>query len=238
MEYGFWCIFSMLTRIVMKKARYKKIYYIPGAISLLILPILFVVCVNINRKAPFYHVLEVVIRNEAFEKKYPELFAADYPNNGRNYEAINITGVLATDKVKLAYSQIKVREILQQKNLVQGVHFHFGDSSNYWAFVKVLDILKSEKAGFAVDGNNIWFYYRPRDTMRYDCKFDQKNDLLMHCVIYVPKLESKGVWMKIKDAWESSWLLITSFSLFSFVSLRRLKLNATPCRERVLRLPT
>ena len=221
MEYAFKCIFSVLTKVVMKMARYKKICYIPGAISLLILPILFVAYVDIGRRARTYYVLPVVMRNEVLEKKNPAIFFGEYPNNKRNYEDINITGVSGSDQVKLAYSQIRIREVLQQNNLVQGIHYHFGDSSNYGAFVKALNILQIENAQrYVVEDNNIWFYDVPPDTARHDQLID-----CMFCsnVIYLKSEPQKGVLTMIMEAWNSSWLLIVSFSLLLFVSLGRLR---------------
>lgn len=82
--------------------------------SLLILQILLVIYANIiSRKARVCNVLPVIMRNKEFKKKYP---ACEYPTNRRNKD-IDITGVPGSDQIKLAYSQIRIREILQQNLL-------------------------------------------------------------------------------------------------------------------------
>ncbi|WP_143087862.1 hypothetical protein [Chitinophaga sp. YR627] len=209
----------------MKGPRYKKIYYVPGVISLLVLPVLFVVYASVAQRPGSYHVLPVIIRNKQLEEKFPEIYKWVAPINERSYEDINITGYQDADQVKLAYAQIRIREILRQNNFAQGIHYHFGDSSNYGAFVKALDILATEEAQlYMVEDNNIWFYHVPPDTTEYPECGTSLPQYLTCKVFYAEKpLPTVPLLTRIKDAWDSSWLLIIGFSLFLGVALARLR---------------
>lgn len=209
----------------MRKPRYKKIYYVPGVISLLVLPVLFVLCVSMAQKPRSYHVLQVLIPNRQLEKEFPETYRWICPVDERSYEDINITGQRNADQVKQAYAQIRVREILHQDDFVRGIHYHFGDSSNYGAFIKAIDILSTEKAQlYVIEGNNIWFYHAPPDTTEYfECGTSLPQYLTCKVFYGEKPLPPEPVLTRLRDAWASSWLLIIGFSLFLVVALARLR---------------
>jgi hypothetical protein len=227
MEYAFSCIFSTLTTLVMRKPRYKKIYYVPGVISLLVLPVLFVVCVSIAQKPKGYHTLPLFMLGKQLQQEYSMVFEGRSAVNRSVYEDIHLTGNRATDQIKLAYAQVRIREILRQNNFREGVLYRFSDSANYGAFVKAIDILTTEKEPYyLLEDNNIWFHDVPPDTIGYGLKANQPLPYPCLCndVFYVQKpLPPEPVLTRLKDAWASSWLLIVSFSLFLVVALARLR---------------
>ncbi len=189
-----------------------KIYYVPGLLSLLLLPVLFIGFLKWSGKGKVYYVMPLISVNKEYAKKHPFLFPEGYPPK-RKYEDINITGVAALDEIKLTYSQIRVREMLQQNNASQGIHYHFGDSATYGSFIKALNILHIEMAEqYLVDENDIWFLNVPRDTTPYkgiDC-------MLVWCVAEVPPRETywEKLLIKMSEIWDSSWWLIIGFSLY------------------------
>ena len=77
----------------------------------------------------------------------------------RDYIDINITGNNYNDKIKLEFAQIRIREILSENNTTSGIHFLFGDSTQYGKFLEVLNILLIERAKNYIPGNNdLWFF--------------------------------------------------------------------------------
>ena len=146
----------------------KKIYYIPGIISLAILPIAFVYFANREMKARTFTVLPISMADTNLLIKYPGLFKRD---NGhfpplRNYTDIALTGDNIEDRSSLKFAQVKIREILSKNDTMNGVYFKFAVNSQFWTFIKTLDILKMEGARtFMPIDNNIWFYYFAPDTV-------------------------------------------------------------------------
>lgn len=154
----------------------KKICYVPEMICLLMLLVLIVVFVNSSRKSTVYRDLEVIMINkekmiqyyEEFKKENPSIPVQAFPAK-RTFEDINITGIPGDDEVKLAYSQIRIREMLQQKNIEIAIRYKFGDGAKFGAFVKALDIINIEKVThYLVESDNIAVYYIPPDTTRYE----------------------------------------------------------------------
>ena len=129
----------------MDTIKQKKIYYIPGIISLTILPILFYFYNDKYQKASNQTVIQLFVWDPNLPKKYPGIFTDEYPPK-RKYEEIFLTGDNTSDKIKLDFSQIRVREILTQNDSINGVHFYFGENAQYRKFIKALDIFKMEQA--------------------------------------------------------------------------------------------
>ena len=119
------------------------------------------------------------------------------------------------DKIKLDFAQIRIREILLQNDSTNGLHFRFGDSSQYWTFIKAVDILRFEKAKTYIPlDNDLWFFHFPPDTtiVSWICGTTYSD-----IVYIVPKV---SWWTQAKkwtsDIWISSWQIILGFIAFLF----------------------
>lgn len=210
----------------MDRPKRKKIYYIPGIMSLTILPIAFILFTDKEIKQKRLTVLPIVLADTNLPKKFPESFKkfnGSFPPK-RNYVDINLTGDNQNDKIKLDFAQIRIREILSQNDTTNGLHFKFGDSSQYWTFIKAVDILRFEKAKTYMPlDNDLWFYHFPPDTkvVSWICGTTYSD------IVYIePKV---SWWTKVtkwtSDIWKSSWQLISAFIgfLLSILVLQRQK---------------
>lgn len=75
----------------------------------------------------------------------------------RKFTLVELTGNEISDKSKLKFARLKLREIYNSPTSTEGVHFVFSEKSQYWTFIEVLDILKTEKTEiFGLYGNEIW----------------------------------------------------------------------------------
>ena len=89
----------------------------------------------------------------------------------------------------------------------------------YWVFVKVLDILESEKAEFYVPyKNDIWFT-NPRQPKKkiktFVCGTTYNN-------IYIDETDSKIEYQKIIELAKTFYLSIIAFFLMLFFTFRRI----------------
>jgi hypothetical protein len=208
----------------MYKAKRKKIYYIPGIISLVLVPLLFIHFADKVIKAKSLTVIRVFLADTDLFKKYPEGFKGykgTYPPK-RNYTEIFFTGNEKSNKIKLDFAQIKIREILSANDSTSGVHFHFTDKSPFGTFIKSLDILNIEDAHtYMTLDKDLWVYYFPPDTtyVPWICG-TVYNDI----VYEEPEI---SWWTKTKNwisaIWKSSWQIILSFAgfLFGVLMLKR-----------------
>lgn len=198
----------------MEKEKREKLYYVPGIISLTILPFLFVYFADKEIRARTLGVIPIVVADTSLPKRFPDVFK-DYESTfppKRNYVNIAFTGNEMTDKVKLDFSQVNINEILASNDSTNGLHFHFGESSRYWAFVKAIDILKTEGANTYMPlDNDLWFYHFPPDTTveNWVC------GTTYGTVVY----DNETSWWtktlrQAKHYWEISWQLIIAFFVF------------------------
>jgi hypothetical protein len=210
----------------MERIRRKKIYYIPGMISLILLMPFFVRQSKREIKSKSLYAIKTTWADaNAFKrnKKWSSgLFGMTLPK--RRYEEFVFTGENQLDKIKLDFAHIRVREITQQKDSICGIHFKFDRNAEYWTFIKTLDILKFEKAKhfWPVD-HDIWFFYTPpemRDTI--------KNDFVYECGccdFVVPRISWwKNIQNRFGQIWYNSWEIILAFLGFilSITIIKRL----------------
>jgi hypothetical protein len=108
----------------MVRTKLKKIYYISGIISLTILPIIFIHYAHkaIRDKTPTS--ITVFFADSNYIKSHVWLVNRHLPPK-RNYSEIVINGNNLNDKIKLDFTQVRIREIFSQKDTLNGSPFVF-----------------------------------------------------------------------------------------------------------------
>lgn len=209
----------------MKKVIHKKLHYIPGIISLVILPIVF--CFFAKQK--IQHLPYVIRLNWADTiqwKSEDSEYNIPHPKNylpERTYENIVFTGNQRDDNIKLQFAQIRIREILKTNDTLNGLHFLFEDSSTYGDFVGALDKLRIENADwFLPIDNSIWFFQFAPDT----AKRTYVEGLSCDDVVYMPPAIPlwKKIWIKVVPVWSGAWQIIILYGCFAaFVLIARFR---------------
>ena len=150
----------------MDKSKRLGKFYVPGIISLTLLPLIFFSFANKEIKRRTLTILPIFIADTNLLKTYLPFLESNRPFlPTRKYADINFTGNIDIDKIKLSFAQIRINEILSQNDSISGLHFKFGDNSQYGTFVNTIDILRFEKAKtYIALENNLWFLYVPPDT--------------------------------------------------------------------------
>lgn len=151
----------------MEKEKRQKLYYVPGILSLTIIPLLFIYFADKEISARTVGVISIVVADTNLPKKFPDVFN-DYEGTfppKRRYVDIILTGNENIDKIKLEFARVKIRETLAANDSINGLHFHFSDGSKYSTFVKSIDILRAEGAKTYMPLDyELWFYHFPTDT--------------------------------------------------------------------------
>jgi hypothetical protein len=138
---------------------HRKIYYVPGMISLIVLPILCYYYLLPFKKDE--RVLEIVFAakyNPAYKHslRFDTSFLSN-PQTKRNYLDIRLNGNEKEDKIKLDFFRLRVREMIKSNDTVNGTHLLFVDSAKYGTFVQSLNICKKEGLmRYAPFENNLW----------------------------------------------------------------------------------
>jgi hypothetical protein len=120
--------------------KHKRIFYRPGMISLVFIPVL---CL-----CYFY-------KNDVF-KVYGELNISLVPNKEslekysisklRKYRVFNFNGNESVEREKLNELKFFLRKLVIEKDTIIGIRTHFGPKTSFDVFVDVFDILETEKA--------------------------------------------------------------------------------------------
>ncbi len=146
-----------------------RIYYVPGVISLLVLPFIFYYFVNQHFRNSIVYAIPIVWADTVFLKTLSEStpgLIKQFPPL-RHYTIISFNGD-QLNNFKLQSARESARRMLQHQDTLSGLHFQFTDSATYGSFVHSIDMLRSEgaKTYMPLD-NNLWIYYLPHDTTTY-----------------------------------------------------------------------
>jgi hypothetical protein len=143
----------------------RRIYYIPGIISLILLVPLSWIKLRQLQKGRDLRVMEITTSFKPTamlrDTMYTQYYNTFPPT--RDYLTFELTGDLSTDEIKLDSAQLRIREIEDTNDQTHGINFHFGDTAKYSALVRALDILTTEDINgfYLLYGRNLW-YLGPR----------------------------------------------------------------------------
>ena len=139
----------------------KKMYYIPGIFSIILLPVLGIWYLNthgyflkltaINVNFIQYEEVSQLPKDDFFYKSY-EVFTKT------NYKEIFFDKNKSNSKEKLQLIDNLVRKKLQQRDSLNGLKITFADDSTYDDFIQTLDILyKNNTYAYNFENNSIYF---------------------------------------------------------------------------------
>ncbi|MDQ0593752.1 hypothetical protein QFZ37_002121 [Chryseobacterium ginsenosidimutans] len=132
----------------------KKIYYVPGLISALLIPILFWYYGN-QRVHPQYTVIDLGLPAKLTKDTYKYSFE---PYRNWNYKKIIVNPNTALQNQQYYVSELKKIQARNEKET--GIEFVIGDKNNYQDFVALIDAMKlakHESYGVDVEKTNHFF---------------------------------------------------------------------------------
>jgi hypothetical protein len=152
--------------MIEKRKKGKKIFYVPGMISLVFIPLF---C--------FYHFYKV----DAFKVYHGIELSIPVGNEFEEYKVLSLRKykVFAFDggdseKKKLQEMKLYLRKLRIEKDTVNGIKMHFGSKSYYQTFITTIDILVEEDAPtWITNKNDIYIlgssntYKKVKDTIQY-----------------------------------------------------------------------
>jgi hypothetical protein len=204
----------------------KKIYYVPGMISLIVLPIL---CYYyLGPKIIDERCIELVVAGRYIphhNEDSPRFDTSFLSQSGskRNYFNIILNGNTSEQNNKLKLFHQKIKELIKQNDTINGVHLLFVDSVKYAVFVQALDICLSEyKSRVAVYENNLWVLKFNDSKERIRRILELRKE---HQEQNKEEILKRGLPDWAAYAWTSpirkTWPIFIIFSVLSFVSIRK-----------------
>lgn len=125
----------------MKIKKHKTIFYVPGMISLVVLPIICIWYIFSNGYFVDYKSMDYAI-DEQFSKKIIKKDPKAVLRNNITYE---FNSSLEEEKTKLDNFQLATRKLHQSNDSINGIKVHFGKQMSYEVFIRILDIQAIEK---------------------------------------------------------------------------------------------
>ena len=141
-----------------------KMFYLTTFINMFILPFVFFFYTIGGMYKVRYHTMQVNMYNpkNRFEKEI-------YQTLQRQCLQILLTGDTNSDNIKIRFGQVYIRQILDTKDTVHAIEFHFGGNSKFWEFVAILDVCNMEdvRCYIVTDSSIKMLYYKPKPLKKY-----------------------------------------------------------------------
>lgn len=133
---------------MIKSKNHKRIFYRPGMISLVFIPLLCLYYFYKNDVFKEFRCFQVIgfVEKDKFinEYKIPTL---------RKYKELNFNNSLVFENGILNKLQADLRQLKKKNDTINGIKIHFGKKTDYAVFVKVLDL-------FAIEDIPTYFIYK------------------------------------------------------------------------------
>ncbi|MES2544397.1 MAG: hypothetical protein V4548_05895 [Bacteroidota bacterium] len=143
--------------------KHKRIFYVPGMISLVLLPLLCLYYFYGNRAFTTNQSFQLTLNDTVFiENPKKEMFGNDLYNPKRDYKSIILNGSEELDKNKLKEARFEINQIYNSKDSIKGIKFVFGNKAIYKTFVEVLDVLTIDNVEYLTYPNEIYVLYVPK----------------------------------------------------------------------------
>ena len=214
----------------------RKIYYVPGMISLIFLPILCVWYLNEHKNIE--RSIEVSYVGK-YNKKNKSPFNLDTtilsnPSEKRNFKDYYLSGDLKSDSIQIRKFEFSTKQIIETNDTINGIHVIFGDNINYNLYLKTIDFFYKKRksynastlfynynTNFLLFENHLWFSNFKFQKTR---KLDWKCQIQCVFVDYKPNFkEQLRVWINNQRILLKLWPFYILFTIFSFIAIRYTK---------------
>jgi hypothetical protein len=204
----------------------KPIIYLPGMISLVLLPVACLIFLNMHRPSAGLSWMDIVLWGPDMVKSFPEDYR--YFPLDRKYINITLDGDDNRNRAKLIFARSEVTKMLHSKDTVNGINIHFTDKSKYWAYVNAWDICLSQ-------GVQNYRAYNDDFSIIYG-RFQKMHTAPAPEIITSLNIDSGMEYYSAEYIWEQKkkalslalkvfWAPFLVFLLMTFFAIRKLYLN-------------
>jgi hypothetical protein len=184
----------------------KKIFYVPGMISLIFIPLLCLAYFYKTNSFTVFGGMDLTLSDdESFlEYKVPSL---------RKYKEFVFNASKSNEKNKFNELQSSLRELVKNTDIINGAKVHFGAKTDYDVFVSVIDILNIEKVP-------IWMLYKNDIWIIIPSKSKYSNLPKLNLIICGYVKANKDYWLKIEkekkrdyivSLYKNQWILFLGY---------------------------
>ncbi|WP_289662775.1 hypothetical protein [Flavobacterium panacagri] len=136
--------------MIEKRKKRKKIFYVPGMISLVLIPLICIVYFYTTDAFKVYGVIDLSMPNKGdFEKYEVETL--------RKYKTYKFNGNEFDDQKMLNEMRFYLRKLKKDKDTLNGIELQYALRTNYETFISTIDVLVLEDvASWVIFDNDIY----------------------------------------------------------------------------------
>ncbi|MEG1023744.1 MAG: hypothetical protein RSD71_10550 [Flavobacterium sp.] len=200
--------------MIRKRENRRKIYYVPGMISLIVIPLL---C--------FYHFYKV----DAFkEERCMDIYICNdsigtknIMSYKRNYKVFNFNNSLDLERKKLNRLRFDLKELNRTNDTINGIQVCFGTKMKYEVYIEILDIFFAEKETLFMQYKNNFFVLRiPKPKNQISVKivpitcgyFEANKD-------YILEQERKRKYEYYLSLYKQNWIVLLGYLGIVFLNI-------------------
>ena len=212
----FFCIFSFV----------KKIYYIPGIFSIILLPIFGIWYMN---KYDYFTPLRSIdftnidfAEIERMSKKYEHVNYGQNEFEKRAYKEVHLSND-KNSKNTLKYIDQFVNDVFKTKDTIYGLKIHFEENATYNEFIEVLNIFTERDAElYILDNNTMYFVGRDWKPPSPD---DEKLEPLemFYCTSGIsysePEYNFSQIWDNLKTQFSQNEIIYSAYIIFFLITI-------------------
>jgi len=201
----------------MKKRNYLR--YSTGIISLTLLPLFCIVYFFSNN---VFEPIKGIEFGKITTKELERFFPCGV-NTFRNYREFILNGNEKEDFKSLEMARLFINKLWISKDTMNGIHIMLNEDTKFWAFIKILDIMKDEKVEYYIwEKNNFWIFYKKplASNGLYHCGFDLilfDIDKSKQSNLFQEQTESSFFLLKL------FWLPLMLFACLIWINYQQLK---------------
>lgn len=218
----------------------KKIYYYPGLISALLIPVLFWYYINPYIDNTKYNVVDIGIPAKLREDKSNDIYSFESVRNW-DYKKIKVDPSKAKENSKFYVSEIKALQKRNEKDT--GVEFILDKNNTYGDFVSLLnDMAIAKQETYALDLEKTGHLFATVNYIDPNAeKYEEMDCLLCHDVIYnfvdvKPNFKQYylSIFQNLSNLPNGAYNIIFGFLLFLNISMLSIKERFQIQRLRLL----
>jgi hypothetical protein len=187
-------------------------FYFPGFVSLICIPLVLLFFQSQIKKRQNVWAIPLVTADREFFESNQSVFAAFRGSfvPKRMYEDFQVGGSEKENIRHLEEAMVLIREINSTSDTVNGVHFHFGNKSQYADFVRLIDSLRTSNfKSYLTYDSETWVYMLPK------IEDEKKQELvLMECVLRTMIVKEDKTLSKGQGVWRFSNLMVVTLYIF------------------------
>ena len=211
----------------------RRIYYVPGMISLIFLPIICVL--YLNKSNYVERVIEIQLPSKYNPKHNGrnsivfDTTVLSLPNNRRIYSSIELDSNHQENKEKLKLFNYTVDKLISTKDTVNGIHLRFGNGLKYNEFFEAINkcYFKDTINNFIIYDNNLWYFHKNVSTqekmriIHYKEKMiEERNEFEKNRIIErTIELSNESISKRLIDALKV-WPCLIAFFILGLISIR------------------